>query len=61
MSLSGVFPIEKSDFYQFYLIERREIDKLKWEMEIDEDRARWIWSISKRHFWISGLRSSGLL
>jgi hypothetical protein len=51
------FPIETSDYYQQYLLEQKEIDKIEWlESErvgtsIGRERAEWIWFTRYRNQW----------
>ena len=62
----SMFPIEKSDLYQRYQLEKIEIDKLEWlesEKEgsaIGRERAEWIWATRYRSAWlkawVSGIR-----
>lgn len=48
-SLSGIFPIEKSEYYAFYLKEKEEILKHKWVLsekagcDVGYDYAQWDW------------------
>lgn len=59
------FPLEQSDYYQFYLKELCEIDKLKWILseQIGRDAgisySKWIWVMNYRNDWITALRASG--
>ena len=62
---SEPFPVENSTFYHFWLMERAEIDKLKWleseraGADIGLDRARWIWAMhGHRAKWLGEMRSA---
>lgn len=65
-SLGDLFPIEKSDFYQSYLAEKEEIEKLKWLLseklgrDCGYEYARWIWVYKHRENWIKAKTSSGV-
>lgn len=53
-----MFPIENSDYYHFYLLEREEIMKLKWiesekaGYDIGMNHAFWIWNMQHRQKWL---------
>jgi hypothetical protein len=63
---TGVFPIAKSNMYQFWLAQQEEIAKNRWYMseqaghDVGQERARWVWEMQFRSAWISGLKASGL-
>jgi hypothetical protein len=63
---TGAFPIEHSDYYQFWLREKAEIEKVKWciseELGRDcgWDYASWQWHMRHRTNWIKALRASGV-
>lgn len=65
MSLSGMFPIENSALYIFFIEEKEHIEKNKWYLsqkrgyEVSKHEATWDWAIHYREKWISGLRESG--
>ena len=59
------FPVENSSLYHFFMMERAEIDRLKWlesereGRDIGIDRARWIWSMhGHRAKWLSEMRAT---
>lgn len=65
--LSGLFPLSSSDYNQIYLIEKEEINKLKWKLseqagyDIGYQHAEWVWFFSYRDKWLWGIRKSGNL
>lgn len=62
---TAAFPIEKSEYYHFYLMEKNEIEKHKWFVSEKLGRdcgysyAQWQWVMNYRDAWINGLRESG--
>ena len=65
-NLSGLFPIEHSDLYQFWLLEKEEILKNKYYIseqlgrDCGMDYAIWDWSMRHREQWIRGLEKDKL-
>lgn len=63
--LSELFPIEKSDLYARYLLEKEEINKLKWIIseQLGHDcgyqYAQWQWITHHRQNWLISLVSTG--
>ncbi len=66
MDPTGDFPLHKSRYYAFYLLEREEIERLKWiESEkaghdIGYDRAHFLWMFRHRHLWMESVKESGI-
>lgn len=64
-NLSEMFPIEKSEYYAFYLREREEILKHKWVLsernhgEVSYSYAQWHWICNHRSDWLAALKASG--
>lgn len=60
-SLKDIFPIENSDYYQFYLLEKSEINKLKNFLErqsqapVEYSYAEWLWIMNYRNAWKDSL------
>ena len=65
-SLKDIFPIENSDYYQFYLLEKSEIHKLQAFLEkqslekVDYSYAEWLWIMNYRNAWKDSLKASGI-
>ena len=60
------FPIQQSNLYTAWLIEREQVLKHKWVLseragfDVGYHAARWDWDIHHRGAWISGMRDRGL-
>lgn len=61
------FPLEQSSYYQFWLMEKAEIDRLKWlesekaGMDIGFHRAQWLWIMNgHRSEWLDQMRGHPL-
>lgn len=60
-----MFPIEKSDLYQFHLLEEAQIAAHKWVLseqvgrDVGMDYARWSWHWRHRDKWVAALKASG--
>ncbi len=61
------FPIENSDYYQFWLREKAEVEKHKWVLsekcgkDVGWDYAQWNWHMGgHRTGWIRALKASGV-
>lgn len=65
MSLSGAFPIEKSDLYHIMIEEKTHIEKNLYYLSekagfnVGLEFARYNWDMVHRQKWISGLKESG--
>ncbi len=63
--LDGMFPIERSTYYAFYLREKEEILKHQWVLgernhgDVTYNYAQWDWILRHRPGWIEALRASG--
>jgi hypothetical protein len=61
--VKNIFPIENSDYYQFYLLEREQINKLKDFLEkqsfqsVDYSYAEWLWIMNYRNAWKDSLKT----
>jgi hypothetical protein len=61
-NLSGVFPLERSAYYQYWLLERAEIEKNKWFLsekagkDVGWDYAEWHWIFNHRSGWVTGIK-----
>ncbi len=59
------FPIEQSEYYQFYLREKAEILKHQWVLgernhgKVTFAYAQWDWLVRHRADWLRALRASG--
>ncbi len=59
--LSDLFPIERSDYYNFYLLELKEIEKNKLTLseqmgyDVGFEYARWNWITTKRILWLNSI------
>jgi hypothetical protein len=66
MNPNDMFPIEKSRYYNFYLLEKQEIDKLKWVesekagYDIGISHARFLWNFQHRYYWMQAIKASGV-
>lgn len=60
------FPLERSDYYNFYLKEVEEIKKHQWVLgernhgEVTFEYARWNFIIHHRQNWLIALKASGI-
>jgi hypothetical protein len=61
-----LFQIHKSRYYNFYLLEKQEINKLKWleseklGYDIGIERAHFIWISQHKHYWMQAIKASGV-
>ncbi len=65
MNKEEMFPIEKSNLFIEWQLEKEEINKLKWiesekaGYDIGWDRAYWVWIMRYRNSWRAYIRSTG--
>lgn len=61
--LAECFPIEKSNLFNLYLLEKEEIDKLKWCLsekagrDVGIEFARWYWIWNHRERWLQSINT----
>lgn len=62
---SGHFPVEVSSIYRLLVLEKGELEKLKWiesekaKRDIGLDNAIIIWTTKHRNGWLRAIRTSG--
>jgi len=61
-SIKDLFPIEKSGYYQHWLLEQEQIS-LNWERlnkevghDVGKEHARWDWIMRRKTQWLQSLR-----
>ena len=63
MSLKDLFPIEQSNLFQEWQLEKKEIERLRWiesekeGRDIGQERAEWLWMTRYRYQWKAALIS----
>ena len=64
-SLTGLFPIENSEYKKIYLLEHQEIEKNKYYLsqqsgtEVSYEHALWNWHFCHRDEWMASIKASG--
>lgn len=63
MDPTGAFPIEKSRYYQIYLLEKKAVDTHKWYLsekfgyDVGYNYARWDWDMRFRKMWLAEIKN----
>lgn len=65
-NIKDIFPIEKSDYYQYYLLEKQQINDLQSYflthsgIHLEKNHAEWIWIFKYKKTWLNYF-NSGIL